>query len=110
MLYTIGGKQYQVKSGYNPYTGTKATGVEFGTLPSGYQPNNTGKVKVAATALTKEKQEVNYLKTTGDKVTVNGQNQHIWKGTVDGKTYTWDGTSNKYVRVEKNKKGQWVVK
>lgn len=74
------GKEYSVKKGVNPYTGTKNPDAKNGTFSNGYQPNNINGKK---------------LTKTGIKDVVNGVEQNVWQ-TPDGKKYIWDGTKNAY--------------
>lgn len=90
---TSNGDKYTLAKGVNPWTGTinsDAKGVG-NTFNGGYQPNNYKGVP---------------LKKTRDRVPVNGQTQNVWK--AGSKTYVWDGTQNKYLRV-KQSNGNWVV-
>lgn len=93
MIYTdTSGNTYKMKEGYNPYTGTKNNDVANGTFSNGYQPNNVSG---------------NRLSQSGKKVEYNGQNQNVWACT-NGSYYIWDGTQNKYLKLnnaEKNALG-----
>ena len=90
MIYTdTSGNVYKMKQGYNPYTGTKANGVNKGTFSNGYQPNTYNGIE---------------LKTSGKTGTVNGQTQNIWR-LADGSGYVfWDGKNNTYRKLTKAEK------
>lgn len=83
------GKEYSVKKGVNPYTGTTNKDVKNGTFGNGYQPNNI---------------EGKKLKQSDGKemITVNGVVQKVWQ-TPDGTKWFWDGTENRYKDYEKHK-------
>lgn len=89
MIYVdSNGNTYKMKAGYNPYTGTKNNDVSNGTFSNGYQPNNVnGKT----------------LSKSGKTGTINGQEQNIWK-CKDGNYYYWDGTKNKYYKLNSAEK------
>lgn len=93
VIYTdTSGNQYKMKQGYNPYTGTKNTqGDGKGWFSNGYQPNNINGVP---------------LKSSGVTVSYNGQNQTVWKSKQDSKNvyYVWDGTKNKYLKLNSAEK------
>lgn len=90
MIYTdTSGNVYKMKQGYNPYTGTKANGVNKGTFSNGYQPNTYNGIA---------------LKVSGKTGTVNGQTQNIW-ALADGSGYVfWDGKNNTYRKLTKAEK------
>ena len=81
------GNKYKMKEGYNPYTGTKNPDVENGSWGS-YQPNNVNG---------------NKLSKSGKTVNYNNQSQNVWKCT-DGNYYLWDGTQNKYLKLNSSEK------
>lgn len=74
------GKEYSVKKGVSPYTGTTNKDVKYGTFRNGYQPNNIGGKK---------------LTDTGIRDFMHGIEQTVWQ-TPNGDKYIWDGTKNAY--------------
>lgn len=88
MIYVdSNGNTYKMKAGYNPYTGTRNSDVGKGTFSNGYQPNN-----VNGTGLS----------SSGKKVSYNGQTQTVW--TTGKDYYLWDGTQNKYLKLNKSER------
>lgn len=96
MIYTdTSGNVYKMKANYNPYTGTKNTqGDGKGWFSNGYQPNNINGVG---------------LSSSGKTVSYNGQNQTVWT-TGKGNYYLWDGTKNKYLKLNSSEKKQLKLK
>ncbi len=84
----VNGNQYKMKEGYNPYTGTINNDVKNGAFGSGYQPDNVGG---------------NKLSKSGKMINYNGQSQNVWRCT-DGNYYFWDGTQNKYLKLNNSEK------
>lgn len=86
------GKKTTMESSINPYAPEKGTHKdlldEYGeydkskAFSNGYQPNNINGVK---------------LKSTGAKITVNGNTQNVWK--ANNKYYFWDGAQNTYYQL-----------
>ena len=93
------GKQKKVALGVNPYNGEINKDVlgkdgkvdpnklfmnKDGVYSNTYQPNNIGG---------------DPLEKTGKRYNMNGRDQAIWK-TSDGTEWVWDGTQNKYLKID----------
>lgn len=83
MIFYKDGEKYEFDEGINPYGAGSNPDAKYGTFKNGYQPNNVGG---------------NFLSKTGEKITVNGVEQNIWK-TEDGNKYYWDGTKGEYIEL-----------
>lgn len=94
MIYTINNQQYQVKAGYNPFTGTKNPNISSSkpAFSNGYQPSYIGDSKLN--------------KVAGASVTMNGQTQSVFR--IGSNYYVWDGAVNSY-RPARKVKGVWQV-
>lgn len=96
------GKITEISSDTNPYTFTVNADTANGVFSNGYQPDNINGDK---------------LKSTGNKIVVNGRSQTVWSTTTKNgffgekttKNYVWDGATNSYSQVKKDENGDWKV-
>lgn len=86
---TRSGKSTTMDSSINPYTGTRNDDVDVGFFKNNpYQPNNIKGVT---------------LKDSTAKMEINGSTQRVW--TTNNKDYyLWDGSKNKYIKLNEAEK------